>query len=342
MAGGFPILDERAELELDDYVAGITWAADSSRFAVAGGEGKVFAGRYAAAAFNANSVGEHLLGVLTVAWQPGGEAFATVGQDGSVTLWNGEGAELKRWRPAATGTEHLAFSPDGKLLATASGRTVKLWSSAGELVHEFAAAPKPVAALSFDKAGHSLGAATTGEVAVHRLDGGKYQTRRYLWDAPCLTVSFSPNGKVLAAGVADGSVHFWYLNSAKDSQMRGYGTRVAWTGFSSNSRYLGTCAGTDLIVWDFGGKGPEGSKPIQLTGHTDRIECLAWQPNGPYLVSGGRDWRISLWCPGKASQALDAHLASAEVTAVSWAPNGSLLAVGEKSGRLTIFELVTP
>ena len=167
------------------------------------------------------------------------------------------------------------------------------------------------------------------------------QARRVLWDATYLTVSFSPNGKVLAAGVADGSVHFWYLNSAKDSQMRGYGTRVAWTGFSSNSRYLGTCAGTDLIVWDFGGKGPEGSKPIQLTGHTDRIECLAWQPNGPYLVSGGRDWRISLWCPGKASQALDAHLASAEVTAVSWAPNGSLLAVGEKSGRLTIFELVT-
>jgi len=342
VAPSFPILEQRAETTLEDYVAGIVWAPDSRQFAVAGGEGQVFLGNITASGLSARPIGEHLLGVLDIAWQPKGEHLATAGQDGTVALWNAAGQEAKRWRPAPVTTDRLAFAPGGQLLATASGRHANVWNAQGELVHAFPPAAKAIAGLAFDKSGQHLGAASVGEVAVHRIDSHNYQTRRFLWDAPCLTVSFSPNGKFLAAGVADGSVHFWYLNSAKDSQMRGYGSRVTWTGFSCNSRYLGTCAGTDLIIWDFGGKGPEGSKPIQLTGHTDQIECLAWHPDGPYLVSGGRDWRVSLWCPGKTAQALDAQLAGSEVTAVAWSPDGRQLAVGEKSGQMTIYQLVLP
>jgi WD40 repeat protein len=338
----FSILEPRAACTLDDYVASIAWTKPDNALAIAGGEGKVLLVDFAADALRPREIGEHMLGTLALAASARQPRFATSGQDG-IVLWDAaSGAAVKRWRPGPIATEQLAFSPDGATLASAAGKVVSLWSAEGEPVHAFAPAASTVAALAFDKTGRDLGAALNGEMAVHRIDKNEYRTRRYLWEAACLTVSFSPNGKVLASGMADGSVHFWYLSSAKDSQMRGYGSRVTLTAFSSNSRYLATSAGNEIVVWEFGTKGPEGSRPQQLLGHTDRIECLDWQPNGAYCVSGGRDWRLSLWCPGKADQAVDAHLADAEVTAVKWSPDSRFVAVGEKKGKLTVYELISP
>jgi WD40 repeat protein len=337
---GYAILEPRASCTLDDYVAHIGWPATQHSLAVAGGEGKVFSVNFTGEALEPRELGEHMLGTLALAANPRRAEFATSGQDGIVVWDAANGSALKRWRPAPLATEQLAYAPNGERLASAAGKVVSLWSATGELVHAFAPAASTVAALAFDKSGRELGAALNGEMAIHRIDKDSYRTRRFLWDGACLTVSFSPNGKVLASGLADGSVHFWYLSSAKDSQMRGYGSRVLLTGFSSNSRHLATSAGPEIVVWDFGGKGPEGSRPAQLLGHTERVECFDWQPNGNYLVSGGRDWRISLWCPSKATQAVDAHLADAEVTALKWSPDSRFVAVGEKKGKLTVYELV--
>jgi WD40 repeat protein len=334
------IFEPRATGTLDDYVAHLAWLPNGKSLAIAGGEGKVLVADFADDKLAIREVGEHMLGTLALAAHAKAPVFATSGQDG-VALWDAAtGASVKRWRPGPLATEQLAFSPDGKSLASAAGKVVSLWSTTGEAVHAFAPAAGTASAIAFDKSGRDLGVALNGEMAVHRIDKGNYRTRRYQWDGACLTVSFSPNGKVLASGMADGSVHFWYLSSAKDSQMRGYGSRVALTGFSSNSRLLATSAGNEIVVWDFSGKGPEGSRPQQLLGHTERVECFDWQPNGGLLVSGGRDWRVSLWNPSKHEQAIDAHLADSEVTAIRWSPDSRYVAVGEKKGRLTIYELV--
>ena len=195
--------------------------------------------------------------------------------------------------------------------------------------------------LGFDKPGSDLGVALNGELAVHRIEKGRYETRRYKWPAACLTVNFSGNGRYIATGMADGSLHFWNRSTGKDSQMRGYATKVTFTEWSANSRFLATAAGNEVIVWDFGGKGPEGTHPLELKGHTERISALAFQPNGPWLVSAGRDWRISLWQPGKETVVVDAHLTAGEISAIRWSPDGQRLAVGESKGRVTLYDLVS-
>ncbi|MFO1427716.1 MAG: hypothetical protein U1F11_12255 [Steroidobacteraceae bacterium] len=317
------------------------WSPDSRRLAIAGGEGRVFLATFPGDALQVRAIGEHAMGALAVARQPRTARFATSGQDNAIALWDGEdGSERRRWRPAMAWTEHLAWSPDGARLASAAGKQLTLWSPEGEKQHAFAPHAGAIAALGWDKPGRDLAAATNGAMVVHRVEPPRFEMRQYKWPASCQTVAFSGNGRVLATGMQDGSVHFWYLSSGKDSQMRGYPGKVHLTAWTGNSRYLATNAGNDLVLWDFGGKGPEGSKPLRLSGHTDRIECLAAQPNGPHLVSGGRDWRIALWCPGKAKQALDAHLADSEPTCVRWSPDGRHVAVGERQGGLTIFELV--
>jgi len=226
------------------------------------------------------------------------------------------------------------------LLATAAGKVVSLWSAGGDKVHAFAPAASTAVALAFDRPGSDIGVALNGEIAVHRVEKSRYETRRYKWPGACLTVNFSGNGRFLASGMADGSLHFWNRSTGKDSQMRGYDGKVQLVGWSDNSRYLASSAGNEVVLWDFSGRGPEGTKPIVLSGHTDRVDSFHWQPGGEHLVTGGRDWRLSLWRPARAGQPVDVQMVDAEISAVRWSPDGKRVAVGEKQGRLTIFDLV--
>jgi WD40 repeat protein len=292
------------------------------------------------AALEVLALAPHAVGGLAVAWSPAGDVFATSGQDNAVSIRDAaNGAERARLRPGMSWSEHLAFAPDGRRLAIATGRILALWSPDGTMQHRFEPFPGTIAALAWDKGGRDLGVATQGGIVVHRIEGASFPRRQYKWPGQCLTVAFSPNGRTLATGLQDGSVHFWYLASGKDSQMRGYPSRVGLTSWSGNGRYLATNAGADVVVWDFGGRGPEGSKPLQLRGHSDLLECLAFQPGGGYLVSAGRDWRLSLWLPGKADVALDAHLTDSEASCLRWSPDGHYVAVGERKGKLTVFAL---
>jgi len=287
------------------------------------------------------TLGEHMLGTLALAWQPHARRFATAGQDGSVALWDAAAArQLKRWKPGVGATQALAWSPIGDALATASGKSVTLWSADGDRIHAFAPAASTAVGLAFDRPGTDLGVALNGELAVHRIEKARYETRRYKWPAACLTVNFSGNGRFLASGMADGTLHFWNRSSGKDSQMRGYEGKVQLVGWSDNSKYLASCTGNDLVLWDFSGKGPEGQKPLVLSGHTDRVDAFAWQSGGEHLLSGGRDWRLVLWRPGRAREPIDVQMTDGEISAMRWSPDGKRVAVGEKQGRVSLFEVV--
>ncbi len=335
------ILEPRGSIALDDYVADLGWSHDGTRLAVAGGEGKVFLLHRDGESLRARQVAEHGLGAIAVAWQPGGKVFVSSGQDSCVNLYDGDSGERRvQRRPSKQWTTALAWSPNGDRLATAAGREIVVWSAALESERTLSSLDAVVAAIAWDKPGRDLAAAINGGLVLHRLDGDVVEVRRLKWAAPCTTVAFSPNGKVVATGTQDGSVHFWYLATGRDSQMRGYPSRVAHTEWDGDGKYLATVAHDQIVVWDFRGKGPEGSRPVQLLGHTERIVGVAFQPRGGYLATIGLDWRVSLWLPGKAPRALDAHLTDAEPTVLRWSPDGRFIAVGERSGRLTIFELV--
>jgi len=334
------VLNERASVALDAYIVDFAWSPDGSSIAVAGGEGAVVLVNGVGAALKPQTLGEHGMGTIAIAWQPRGKTIASSGQDSAVVLWDSTaGTELKRLRPGTAWTEHIAFSPDGKTLATATGKVLALWDSSGEKVHSFEPLAGNIAAISWDKPGRDIAAATAGAIHVYRFEPPSYPTRKYAWPAVCLTAAFSPNGKVLASGMQDGTVHFWLLTTGKDSQMRGYASKVTLTEWSANSRYLATASGAEVVVWDFGGRGPEGTAPLELSAHTDRITHLAFHPSGPWLLSAGRDWRLTLWNPGKEKQAVDAHLTSGEITAIRWSPDGKRVAVGDAKGRLSIYEL---
>jgi len=332
-------LAKRATLALDTYVVDCAWSSDSAAIAIAGGEGGVLLITRATAKPEVRKLGEHALGTLAVAWQPGSATIASSGQDGRIMLWNASAAA-----PATqlicgnTWTEHLSYAPDGKL-AAATGKTLDIWSRNAERSGQLAPHASTIAAIAWDPSGRELAAATNRAMWVHRLTPPG-DSHAYEVPSACLTAAFSPNGRVLVAGMQDAAVHLWYRSGERDSHMRGYAARVALTQWSANSRQLATGSGSQIIVWDFGGKGPEGSMPLELSAHTDRIDCLAYQPGGPWLASGGRDWRVALWWPGKSERPVDVHTCASAVSVLRWSPDGRFLAVGERGGELSLYELL--
>jgi len=334
-------LTKRASVALDNYVVDCVWSSDSAAVAIAGGEGAVLLVTDACANPEVRTLGRHARGALAVAWQAGNGTIASSGQDGTVMLWDAACAvPPKVLNSSNTWTEHLAYAADGKL-AAASGRTLTLWNRAGDRIGELTSHASTIAALSWDAAGRQLAAATHRAMWVHQIGPPAFASRAYKVESACLTAAFSPSGRVLAAGMQDGAVHVWYRGTERDSHMRGYAARVALTCWSGNSRQLATSSGSQVVVWDFGGKGPEGSRPLELSAHTDRIDCLAYQSGGSWLVSGGRDWRVALWLPGKAERPVDIQVTASEVSTLRWSPDGRFLAVGERGGALSIYELAT-
>jgi WD40 repeat protein len=324
---------------MDDFPVALGWTPDSSAVIVGGGEGQIV--RIHAQTGAVQQLGEHASGVLELAWQPKGALLASAGQDGSVKLWRTTeaGVEAQQLHRSPRWPAGLSWRADGQTLAFASGKDVLVFDSAGKLEREIGGHSCPLTHLLW-RGRNEIIAVGNGALFVDRSDTGEVAS--FVVEGTPLTLALSPDLKVAANGLADGTVNFRYINNRKRSRMSGYEGKVDQTAWSANSRYLATASSgaSSIVVWDFGGKGPEGSDPIQLNAHEERIESLTWQASGTLLASAGRDWRVVLWKPGPSSQkALDIQLLDGPAGNTCWSPDGTRLAVAQPSGKVRFFSL---
>ena len=322
----------------DDYPTALAVSRDGSLVAIGTAAGSLTVLDASTGEIVQRIAEAHVNGVLCIAF--GKSLLASGGQDGQARLWDARSGEQKALMPGGgSWVQHLLFTADGKRLATAAGKSVKLWDASGTLQREWTA-KAGVNGLAFNPVGGLLAAAVGAEVLLWRCaDGGLDRTLK--WASTLLNVHCAPDGKIIACGSIDKTVHFWRTGVWSDSQMAGYLTKPLSLAWSADGKQLATTGDECLIVWNFAGKGPEGVAPIQLYGHTTPPTLVATHPKKPLLLSGGKDTRLILWEPRAKTEPLGLVKLGGEVAALAFNPNASLAYAADAGGQLSAFWIET-
>lgn len=190
----------------------------------------------------------------------------------------------------------LAFSPDGKWLASGGGNgQIFLWDlSAYKSVAEFKSS---IADVSFSPDSKILASAQGNNVILWDLQSRNPNGRTLAGStSPIRSVQFSPDGKI-ASGDQEGKIIIWDAVSGKKigNPLAGHKAAVgALSFYPGDPRIL--ASGDDdktIVIWDL-----KEQKPLHppLVGHTGQILNLAFSPHGPLLMSAsGSDSFILGW-----------------------------------------------
>ncbi len=328
-------LRTRWQANINDFVIRLAWSPDGTLLAAAAVEGPITL-LDAQSGQVRHTLPGHGFGTTDLSWHPEQGRLASSGQDGQVKLWEAStGAELWSRPGGAAWVEHVAWNPAGDLLASAAGRELRLWDADGNLLHQHADHASTIADIAWRPGGGEIAAIAYGGVTLRRPEQPD-NPRRFEWKGSSLVLAWSPDGKYIATGDQDSTVHFWYTASGKDSQMWGYPTKVRELSWNCTSRYLATGGSSTVIVWDCSGKGPEGTKPKMLEQHEALLTMLAYQHRGELLASAGQDGLVALWQPARNQRALSQSRFDGAVSQIVWSPDDGRLAVGEEGGLVTV------
>lgn len=320
---------------IDDHVIDLTWSPGGQQVAVIG-----VGGQLAVLSRDAGSLAyrrdAHAFGAMSLSWHPSNAVLATSGADGQVRLWEtGSGDAMATLDAGDKWVERVQWSSDGSLLAAAAGKQVRIWNLDLRVVRDFPKHRATVTDLRWQPGANVLCATSYGGVTL--LDPNEEKpVRQFSWQGSSLVARWSPDGKYIATGDQDSTVHFWMVRTGKDLQMSGYANKVRELAWDSGSRFLATGGGNEAAVWDCSGKGPSNSKPIILPGHERRISAVAFQHRGRLLATGGDDGRVVVWEPGAKKLLKGATQLSQPITHLAWSADDRDILVGGADGQVSV------
>ena len=340
-------LDDKplCQVNIDGYVQEVDWTKDAATLVATSAEGEISLFNIQEGKKTWSQFG-HTLGNSSCAINKNGSLVLSCGQDKRLLIMNGtDGAILTELQLPAWG-EQVRFSFDEEKIAIASGKYLgilntfvldKLEDSSLRLLgpHE-----STVTSLAFSPL-QSHKVATTAYGAVTIWDLKQLQPRKLKWQGSSLVSAWSPDGKFIATGDQDSTVHFWFADSGKDLQMYGFETKVLQLSWDPTGRFLATGGGRNPCIWDCTGKrGPENSRPIELEFHGTPISTLTFANKSQLLIVGDDEGWISCWSLSSPRRPIQTFQLPSSVSSLKFSPDDTLLSIGLGNGDLFMFPVV--
>jgi len=303
----------------------------------------------------------HLLGtwrghtnmVQSVAVSPDGARVAGAGLDGTVIIWDAaSGKELLKFSAHTEHTLWVTFSPDGKRIATASAdKTAKVWDAAtGKELLVLAGHAEAVNGVVFSPDGARLATASGDATAkiwdatlgkeLLTLSGHEAAARAgSLHPGGVVDIVFSPDGKRLATGGADGTARLWDIASGQSLLVISGHTNEIFIAFSPDGKRLATAGYDGLVkVWDVS-PGASVEQPLLLINHEQPARSLAFSPDGSRLAAASQDGAARVWhaASGKKLLVLVGH--AGMIDDVTFSPDGARLVTSSEDKTVKMWDL---
>ncbi|MDY6805664.1 MAG: AAA-like domain-containing protein [Cyanobacteriota bacterium] len=227
------------------------------------------------------------------------------------------------------------FSPDGKMLVTASDDgTVRLWDLSGNQIAEFAGHTHWVNSVSFSPDGQMLATASNDRTARLWDLSGKLMAEFAGHTHWVNSVSFSPDGQMLATASRDCTARLWNLSGKLMAKFVGHSFLVNSVGLSPDGKMLATASNDGTArLWDL-----SGNQIAEFAGHTHWVNSVSFSPDGQMLATASSDSSARLWnLSGNLMAEFAGH--TAWVTSVSFSPDGKMLATASSDSTARLWAL---
>jgi WD40 repeat protein/transcriptional regulator with XRE-family HTH domain len=278
-----------------------------------------------------------------VAISRNGTYWAAGSRRGKARVWQ-EGGKLLHlaWQAHTDTVAALAFSPDGRTLATGSWNgAITLWDIESGTLLWTSWHTTNIQNLTFAPDGGTL--ASGGNDATVRLWDATSGTHRQTLSGhsgPVYALAWSPDGSLLASGSFDGQIRLWEIQKTQPAtcvhMLTGHTTGVIGLAFAPDGSTLASGSWDRTVkLWDV-----ESLRVREtLAGHTDRVFAVAWSPDGRLMASCGWDQTIWLWDVERGSYRIALHGHTAVVYDIAFTPDSRSLLSGSADGTLRVWDV---